>query len=250
MRLNQFLARAGLGSRRSVEGLIRDGRIRINGVPADLASKVDSGSDKVTFDGRVVKLPSGFTYIVLNKPAGYTATRTDPHGGRTVYELLPKPWRRLAYVGRLDRDSEGVLLFTDDGELTHRLLRPEYEVDREYLVETEPPPSPEAIDSLISGIRLDDGFVAKSKSAEIVDRTTAAAALQLTLTEGKKREVRRMCKALALNVIQLTRTRFGPVQLGDLTSGKVRELTSEEVDALQRTVSTRKKAIPKPAADE
>jgi 23S rRNA pseudouridine2605 synthase len=250
MRLNQFLARAGLGSRRSVEGLIRDGRIRINGVPADLSSRVDSEQDKVTFDGRLVRLPSAFTYVVLHKPAGYTATRTDPHGGRTVYELLPKPWRRLAYVGRLDRDSEGVLLFTDDGELTHKLLRPEYGVDREYVVETDQPPPAGSPEHLIQGVHLDDGFVAKAETAEVLTNRANMHALRLILTEGKKREVRRMCKALSINVLRLIRTRFGPVALGDLPSGQARELTTSEITALGQSVATRKKAVSNTASDE
>jgi len=244
MRLNQFLAHAGLGSRRSVEDSIRAGRVRINGVPAHLGSAVDPDTDKVTLDGKLVTLPKTSTYMALHKPAGYTVTRQDPHGKRTVYELLPDRARKLAYVGRLDRESEGLLLFTDDGILTHKLLRPEYAVEKEYRVEIDGPLSDDVPSRLRAGIPLADDFTAVATDAEIVS-SGPRSVLRIVLCEGKKREVRRMCQALGITVTRLVRTRFGPIRLGRQAAGTLRELTPEEVEQLQKIVIRRKKSVHK-----
>lgn len=245
MRLNQFLAHAGLGSRRSVEEPIRAGRVRINGVPADLSSQVNPDTDQVTLDGKPVTLPESFTYIVLNKPSGYTVTRTDPKGKSLVYEIIPKPWQRLAYVGRLDRESEGVLIFTDDGVLAHKLLRPEYRVEKEYIVHTRGPIPADTVERFTGGVTLDEGFVAKAVNAEVRPRADGGGTIKVILCEGKKREVRQMCRVLGIPVDRLVRTRFGPIELGKLASGDSRVLESAEIQALQKSVLAPKKSVPK-----
>jgi 23S rRNA pseudouridine2605 synthase len=241
MRLNQFLASAGLGSRRSVESLIREGRVQINGQPASLAMRVDPDSDHVLCDGKAVRPPAHHSYILLHKPRGYTVTRTDAHATRSVYEIVPRKWRRLAYVGRLDLDSEGLLLFTDDGDLTFRLLRPSYGIDREYHVQVGGVPKASALTQMVKGITLEDGREARAVSASFAPRGRAGGMLTLVLREGKKREVRHMCAAALLTVKKLTRVRFGPVTLGRMSPGETRELLPAEVEALHEAVGLAKK---------
>ena len=244
MRLNQFLAKAGLGSRRSVESLIRSGRVKVGSQPGLLSTTLDPATDVVTLDGRRLQLPADYTYVLLHKPPGYTVTRRDPRARATVYEVLPSKWRKLAYVGRLDRASEGALLFTDDGILTHRLLRPEFEVEREYLIETDGAVPPGALEALVLGIPIAEGHLAKARRAEVKSSSPGHSALEVILCEGKKREVRQMCRALGIPVNRLIRTRFGPVRLGRLASGKARELTAMEIAKLLESGSKAKKALP------
>jgi 23S rRNA pseudouridine2605 synthase len=244
MRLNQFLARAGLGSRRSVESLIRSGRVMVGSQPGLLSTTVDPASDVVTLDGRRVTLPPEYTYVLLNKPAGITVTRRDPRARSTVYEVLPSKWRKLAYVGRLDRDSEGALLFTDDGVLTHRLLRPEFEVEKEYLVESDGLLPEGTVESLLAGVTIPDGHLARARRATVKSSAEESPLLEVVLCEGKKREVRHMCRALGISVKRLIRTRFGPIRLGLLAPGKARELTPEEIARLRESAAGLKKALP------
>jgi 23S rRNA pseudouridine2605 synthase len=244
MRLNQFLAKAGLGSRRSVEALIRAGRIKVGSAPGHLTTKVDPASDVVTLDGRTLKLPADFTYVLLHKPPGYTVTRRDPRAQATVYEVLPAAFRKLAYVGRLDRESEGALLFTDDGVLAHRLLRPEYGVEREYAVETDGPIPPKAAESLLAGITIAEGHLAAARRVGVKSASAGHSVLEVVLCEGKKREVRQMCRAVGIPVKRLIRTRFGPVRLGRLAVGEARELSAREVALLRKTLAAAKKALP------
>lgn len=241
MRLNQYLASAGLGSRRSVESLIREGRVQINGQTAGLAARVDPESDVVLCDGKRLRLPDHHQYILLHKPRGYTVTRSDVHASRSIYELVPRKWRRLAYVGRLDRDSEGLLLFTDDGVLAFRLLRPSYGIDREYQVKVEGIPTQSALSLLIKGVALEDGQMAQAISVRFTPRGRAGGMLNLVLREGKKREVRHLCRAVDLTIKTLKRVRFGPLALGRLAPGDLRELASAEIQALYDAVGLARK---------
>jgi 23S rRNA pseudouridine2605 synthase len=250
MRLNQFLARAGLGSRRSVEALIRSGRIKVNGFPAGLAIAVDPAGDAVTLDDRPLTLPADFTYIVLHKPAGFTVTRRDPRARRTVYELLPPPLRKLAYVGRLDRESEGVLLFTDDGELTHRLLRPEYGLEREYHIDPGGEIPPASLAALKAGTRLPDGYLVKAEKVRSIAGGGSGVLVDLVICEGKKREVRLMCRAAGIPVARLVRVRFGPVRLGRLAPGRHRPLAARELEELRKSASRRKKPLSQSPAEK
>ena len=234
MRLNQFLAHAGLGSRRAVEALVTSGQVTLNGLLATLQSQVDPKRDLVRLNGRSVVLPEQYTYLALHKPAGYTVTREDTHARRNVYELLPARFRRLAYVGRLDRDSEGLLLFSDDGELNHRILLPKHKVEREYKVRIEGVWTEEVGRLMKAGVSFPEGPPLAAVRVELLNSFPGGAELGVVLQEGKKREIRRLCASFHLAVTRLCRVRFGPVELADLAPGQTRELTSAEVCALRR----------------
>jgi 23S rRNA pseudouridine2605 synthase len=229
MRIQRALARAGVASRRRAEELIAAGRVLVNGDVARTGQIVDPARDKILVDGRVVEAPSKAVWYLLNKPAGVMTTRSDPGGRRTVFELVPEV-RGLTYVGRLDYLTEGLLLLTTDGEAAHRLSHPRGEIERTY-VATVTGKGDEAAYLARNGVVLDDGPVhPKRVVATHVGRDRWD--LEVTITEGRKREVRRLCTALGLGVERLVRTRFGPIALGSLPSGAVRELTAAERAAL------------------
>jgi 23S rRNA pseudouridine2605 synthase len=231
VRLQKYLSRAGVASRRNAEELIRDGRVRVNGgVVRQLGTQV-GGDDTVEVDGRVVE-PEPPIWILLNKPVGYVTTRDDPRGRQTVYDLLPASFHGLFHVGRLDRDSEGLLLFTNQGGIANRLLHPRYEVDRVYVVEIDGAIAEPARRRLLAGVGLEDG-PARAESAVVEGPTTGRGTrLRVTMREGRKREVRRMFDAVGHPVRRLRRERLGPIELGSLGAGKWRELTESEVRAL------------------
>ncbi|WP_117237556.1 pseudouridine synthase [Thermus sediminis] len=229
MRLQAFLARAGVASRRKAEELILKGLVRVNGEVARLGQKVGP-AHVVEVAGKRVELPQERVVLALHKPRGYTTTRSDPHARRTVYELLPEI-PSLQAVGRLDRDSEGLLLFSNDGELTFRLTHPRYGVKKVYRVWTERGTLPEALcRRLLGGVALEDG-----PARALACRPAPGGAL-LTLGEGRKREVRRMLKALGYPVKRLVRLQIGPIRLGSLPPGRWRRLSPEEVQALLEEV--------------
>ena len=232
-RLQRGLARAGLGSRRGVEDLIREGRVRIGGRTARLGDRVDPSSDRVTVDGVPVPLDPDLRYLAVNKPAGVTTTMRDAHASRTIADLLP-PGPRLFPVGRLDRDTEGLVLLTNDGELAHRLQHPRYGIEKEYLAEVEGSPGRAAVVALETGIRLDDGM-ARAVRASIVGRRGDRSALRVVMAEGRKREVRRMLEAVGHPVRRLVRVRVGPIRLGRLRPGAARPLENDEVTSLYRS---------------
>jgi len=228
MRLQVFLARAGVASRRKAEALIQQGLVRVNGEVARLGQKVGP-QDLVEVAGQRVALPERVV-LALHKPKGYTTTRFDPHAAKTVYELLPDI-PGLHPVGRLDRDSEGLLLLTNDGELTFRLTHPRYRVVKVYRVWTERGTLPEAVcRRLLKGVLLEDG------PAQALACRPAPGGALLTLGEGRKREVRRMLKAVGYPVRRLLRVQVGPIRLGDLPPGRWRRLSPEEEKALLRRV--------------
>jgi 23S rRNA pseudouridine2605 synthase len=237
-RLQKVLARAGLGSRRACEDLIRDGRVTINGEIATLGDRVDPTRDRVEVDGGIVPLDPGLRYFALHKPAGVVTTARDPQGRADVSAYYP-PGPRVFPVGRLDRDTEGLLLLTNDGELANRLAHPRYGVEKEYLAEVDGQPGPKALNRLVRGIELEDG-VARAVSARAVSRSRGRAAVRVVMAEGKKREVRRMLAAVGLPVRRLVRVRIGPIRLDRLRSGQVRELTAAEVAALYRADHARR----------
>ncbi len=235
MRLQKFLARAGVASRRASEELIRAGRVRVNDLLVrELGTRVDPAADRVTLDGRLVSLPP-LRWVALHKPAGVLTTRSDPHGGRTVYDVLPQEDAGLAYVGRLDRDTEGLLLFTNDGDLAHALLHPSREVEREYRAWVLGHPGPAALTALTTGVQLEDG-PARARAAAVLESEGAGSLVRLVLTEGRKREARRLLEAVGHPVRHLKRIRFGTVELGDLEPGVRRLLTEREVGRLRGLV--------------
>jgi 23S rRNA pseudouridine2605 synthase len=247
-RLQKLIAAAGLGSRRAVEEWIRAGRLTVNGRVAQLGDRAGP-SDEVCLDGKPLVLASSAAtprrLIAYNKPLDEVTTRSDPQGRRTVFESLPATDAgRWISIGRLDINTSGLLLFTTDGELAHRLMHPSSEVEREYLVTVKGRPSAEALQSLRTGVTLDDG-PARFDRIEAVPRPTAAPGVwanaafdtnfRVILREGRNREVRRMWRAVGHEVMKLSRLRYGPVELPpDLRAGQWRELAVDLMDGIQR----------------
>jgi 23S rRNA pseudouridine2605 synthase len=228
IRLQKFLAQAGVASRRSSEELIVAGRVSINGRRAtELGVRVQP-SDDVRVDGRRIR-PAASQWFALHKPRGYMSTRSDPQGRRTLYELVTPAMRKLFYVGRLDFDSEGLVLLTNDGDTAHRLLHPRYRIDREYDVEVDVQIDDAALVQLRRGVQLDDG-PARARTV----RRKGGNRVVLTLQEGRKREVRRMFSELGYEVKRLRRVRYGPIRLGELQPGEWRALDAGELAALSR----------------
>lgn len=229
MRLNAFLARAGVASRRRADELIRERRVHVNGETGELNTIVDE-DDEVDVDGqRVEKQP--LRYILLSKPAGVVTTADDPHGRPTVVDLVPQEVR-VVPVGRLDADTTGALLLTNDGELAHRLAHPRYGVPKVYEADVEGSLSPADLQRLRDGIELDDGLTAPAE-VRIVRRGTRISRLELTLHEGRKHQVKRMCAATGHPVRQLNRIRYAELDLSGLAKEEWRELTPKEVAALR-----------------
>ena len=232
-RVQRALARAGFGSRRSCEELIVQGRVKVDGIVATLGDKIDVETSRVTVDGLDVNLDPNVRYLALHKPAGVVTTLRDPQGRADIRALLPADGPRVFPVGRLDRDSEGLLLLTNDGELANRLLHPRHAVEKEYLAEVDGRPTAKQLARVRSGVELEDG-IARAKSARIVAAAGGKGAVRLVMTEGRKREVRRLLRAVGLPVTRLIRLRMGPIRLGDLPPGATRELSREEIQALGR----------------
>jgi 23S rRNA pseudouridine2605 synthase len=232
IRLQKLLSRAGRASRREAERLMLAGRVTVNGeVVTELGTRVVPGRDEVVLDGSPVTL-SESRWLAFHKPPGVLTTRRDPHGGRTIYDVLPDEAAGLRYVGRLDRDAEGLLLLTDDGDLAHLLQHPSGEVEREYWLEVAGTVSRETVSRLRRGVRLDDG-PARPRRVDLLQAGAITSSLTLVLTEGRKREVRRMMSEVGHAVLRLRRIRFGPIVLGDLEAGRWRELVGDELGALE-----------------
>lgn len=235
-RLQRALARAGFGSRRSSEVLIAEGRVRINGVVATLGDKVDPTTDRVELNGVEINLDPDARYLALNKPAGVVTTMRDPQGRTDITGFLPTEGPRVFPVGRLDRDSEGLLLLTNDGDLANRLMHPSFGVEKEYLAEVEGVPAASHVRALRSGVELDDG-PARAAAVRIVDAQVGRGQLRIVMTEGRKREVRRLLAAVGLPVVRLVRLRVGPVHLGRLRPGELRDLSPKEIIGLSKAGS-------------
>ena len=225
-RLQKILARAGVGSRRACEELIAAGRVRVNGEVATLGGRADPDHDRVEVDDRPIGVRPGLVYYLLNKPAGVVTTASDPQGRPTVVELVPAE-PRVFPVGRLDADTEGLLLLTNDGDLAQRLTHPSQGVEKEYLVQVEGRPSRGTVRSLREGIELDDGPTAAAKVAHVADDT-----LRITIHEGRNRQVRRMCEAVGHPVVRLVRTRIGSLSDRSIPPGEWRSLSPEEARAI------------------
>jgi 23S rRNA pseudouridine2605 synthase len=228
MRLNAYLARAGVASRRRADELIRAGRVHVNGAPGELNTFVGAG-DTVEVDGRPVAKQM-LAYRLLHKPAGTVTTARDPQGRPTVVGLVPAE-PRVVPVGRLDADTTGVLLLTNDGQLAHRLAHPRYEVDKVYDVEVEGDPSRDALRRLGEGLELDDGPTAPARA-----RRVGRGRLDLTIHEGRKHQVKRMCAAVGHPVRRLHRSGYAGLDVSGLEPGEWRDLTRAEVAALRRLV--------------
>lgn len=235
MRLQKFLARAGVASRRSSEKLIEEGRVSVNGqVVTELGTKVDVSTDEVSVDGQRVFIAPEAVTLMLNKPAGYLTTMKDPQGRACVSELVPLDrYPSLYPLGRLDYDTTGLLLFSTDGELGNAVLHPSRHVNKTYRVLVKGVPNEAALDRLRAGVQLEDGLTQPADAA-VVQRKGKNAVVELTIHEGKKRQVKRMCEAVGHPVVRLHRSTFGPLELGDLPEGCYRILDEGEVAALRR----------------
>ncbi len=231
LRLQKVLSQAGIASRRVAEDLIEQGRVSVNGVIAQLGARVDTESDVVEVDGVHIGVKKGLVYYLVNKPAGVISTVRDTHGRPTVTELVPED-PPVVPVGRLDAETEGLLLLTNDGDLTFRLTHPRFGVEKEYLVSVRGRPSRSAVRELRDGVELDDGMTAPAKVA-MVDEST----LKITIHEGRNRQVRRMCAAVGHEVVRLVRFRIGPLVDPHLKPGEYRDLTQAEVRELERASS-------------
>lgn len=234
-RLQRALARAGFGSRRACEDLVAAGRVKVNGNVATLGDKVEVGADQVMLDGAPINLDPSVRYYALHKPPGVVTTMRDPQGRPDVRGYLPLDAPRVFPVGRLDRDSEGLLLLTNDGDLAERLTHPRYGVEKEYLAEVKGAPTTKDIARLRRGVELDDG-PARAASVRLVDTRGERGQIAVVMTEGRKREVRRMLQAVGLPVTRLVRVRIGSITLGGLRPGAIRELSAEEVLRLSKLV--------------
>lgn len=231
-RLQKVLARIGIGSRRTCEDLIAAGRVTVNGERAVLGRRVDPDRDVVAIDGAVTGIRPGLVHLLLNKPAGVVTTADDPQGRPTVVSLVPDD-PRVFPVGRLDMDTEGLLLLMNDGDLAHRLTHPSFGVEKEYIAHVDGEPSRAALRRLREGIELDDGMTAPARVALV-----APSIVRLTIHEGRNRQVRRMCEAVGHPVRRLIRTRIGPLADRRLKPGQWRALTGDELRALERAVAT------------
>jgi 23S rRNA pseudouridine2605 synthase len=225
VRLNAYLARAGLASRRGADELILAGRVRVNGEPGQLNTFVGA-ADRVEVDGREVA-PQRLAYVLLHKPAGTVTTARDPHGRPTVVELVPRA-PRVVPIGRLDVDTTGVLLLTNDGPLAHRLAHPRYGVEKTYVADVEGNPDEAALQRLRDGVELEDGRTAPARA-----RRLGAGRIEIVLHEGRKHQVKRMCEAVGHPVTRLHRSRYAGIGVDDLRPGRWRELTADEVAALR-----------------
>ena len=233
-RLQKVLAAAGVASRRASEELIQQGRVRVDGEVAEIGQKVDATTAVIKVDGERVNVDVDLTYVVLNKPRGVVTTADDPEGRPTVVEYVQLP-QRLFPVGRLDQDTEGLLLLTNDGELTNKLLHPSYEVERTYLALVRGSVRRHVLAELRDGVMLEDG-IAKPRRARVIEDQNERTLLEIVMTEGRKREVRRMVDAVGLHLERLARTAYGGIEIGDLKQGRWRHLSHTEVSTLYAAV--------------
>ncbi len=233
-KLHKVLARVGYGSRRTCESIIVEGRVEVNGKLAQIGARVNPELDEVKVDGHVIGIRPDLVYILLNKPAGYISSVSDPQGRKTVLDLVPLE-ERIFPVGRLDLESEGLLLLTNDGDLTNLVTHPSHGVEKEYLVQSDRAISDKAISRLRNGVELEDGLTAPAKVGRI-----SPDVIRITIHEGRNRQIRRMYEALGYRVVRLVRTRIGPIRDNSLRPGEWRRLTAGEVVALRNRAFTSK----------
>ena len=229
----------GICSRREAERWIEQGRVTINGRKADLGSKMDPRTDVLHVDGQRVFLQKNVSkvYYAMYKPRGVVSTLKDSHADKTVADMVAHLEDRLYPIGRLDKESEGLLIMTNDGEFTQLLTHPSKEVSKTYRVSVQPAPDEEQLIALASGVELEDGFVTKEARVRVVKVLEDRATIEMVLTEGHNREIRKMCDAVGLKVLRLKRIAIGPLKMVGMKAGDVRKLTSAEIAALRRSAS-------------
>jgi len=236
MRLNRFLAQAGIGSRRKCDLLIEQGRVSVNDVPVtQLGVRIDPEKDQVTVDGQAVRVGERLIYILLNKPAGYVVTAHDTHGRKTVFDLLSGIRQRVFPVGRLDLDTQGALLLTNDGDLAFRLSHPRYQVPKTYLALLEGVPDKADLEKLCQGVRFDN-WTSSAAQVRLMKASARNAMVEIKLCEGRKRQVKKMCQAVGHPVKKLWRTAFAGIGVADLPPGRWRPLRKSELRDLKNLV--------------
>ena len=242
-RIQKVLADQTDLSRRAAEKLIAEGRVKVNGHPVGLGDKMDPNVDKVSIDGKSVRIvrKRQYVYIMLHKPRGFLTTRSDEHGRKTVMDLVQGVDAHLRPVGRLDKDSEGLLLMTDDGAFINLLTHPSGGVGKLYRVTVHPRATEEQVIQMSSGVVLDDGVRTQPCVIHVVTDEPERTVMEITLYEGRNRQIRRMCAAVGLEVVRLKRSAEGPVKLGMLQPGEWRELKRSEVNALRNAAQQKKK---------
>ena len=242
-RIQKVLADQTDLSRRAAEKLIAEGRVKVNGHPVGLGDKMDPNVDKVSIDGKSVRIvrKRQYVYIMLHKPRGFLTTRSDEHGRKTVMDLVQGVDAHLRPVGRLDKDSEGLLLMTDDGAFINLLTHPSGGVGKLYRVTVHPRATEEQVIQMSSGVVLDDGVKTQPCVIHVVTDEPERTFMEITLYEGRNRQIRRMCEAVGLEVVRLKRSAEGPVKLGMLQPGEWRELKRSEVNALRNAAQQKKK---------
>ena len=240
VRLQKFLAESGVASRRKSEELIADGKVKVNGKVASIGDKVDPKRDTVTVSGKKIVKRKEFTYILLHKPRGFITTMSDEMDRKCVAELIKDVPVRVYPVGRLDRESEGMLLFTNDGEFANAMTHPTKHVPKTYRVTVRPSITEDQITQLTTGIIIDDRKTAPAQ-VRVITKEEGRVVLEIILYEGRNRQIRKMCESLGLEVARLKRTAIGTIKLGMLPQGKWRELTEDEVHKLMSNTSINRK---------
>lgn len=231
IRLQKFIADAGISSRRKAESMIEAGEVKVNGIKAKIGDSVDPKHDTVTIKGKKIVRETNLRYILLYKPRGFVTTMDDEHGRRCVTELISDIPERVYPVGRLDRNSEGALLMTNDGEFANAMMHPSRHISKTYRVTVRPPITQNMIDTLASGVEL-DGRLTAPADVKIILKEDRRVVLEIVLYEGRNREIRRMCESLGIEVARLKRIAVGSVKLGMLSQGKWRDLTPQELEKL------------------
>ncbi|MDY2841906.1 MAG: pseudouridine synthase [Candidatus Borkfalkiaceae bacterium] len=231
MRINKYLAESGVCSRRAADNLIAEGVVKKNGKVCSVGEDVDIVNDKITVNGKPVSIVKNFEYYVMNKPKGYVCTVKDDKDRKTVMDLLPKNITRVYPVGRLDYDSEGLLIFTNDGDLAYKLTHPKNEIPKTYLVKTEKPVSDKDVAALRAGVTV-DGVRTKKCNVTLIETNKTGSKLHVTITEGRNRQVRKMFEAVGNSVDFLKRIKIGDLKLTGLNRGETRKLTPAEINYL------------------
>jgi len=231
MRINQYIAACGTSSRRKAEAFVLEGKVSVNGVVVKELSQQIEETDIVMIDGQKIEPAHQHTTIAFHKPPGVICTTSDPQGRKTIYDCLPSGFANLKYAGRLDLQSRGLILLSDDGELIYRLMHPKYQIERSYLVWTSKSLSRRAIESLLNGIDIGDGEIGQAKDIFLDNGF-----FELVLTEGKNREIRKMLHALHYHIEDLKRISFANIKLGDLAAGDYREIKGKELNELKKFV--------------
>lgn len=240
IRLQKYLSECGVASRRKAEDLIAAGKVKVNGKPASIGDKIDPGRDTVVVAGKKIKKSKKNTYIMLHKPRGFITTLSDEMGRKCVAQLVEDVGTRVYPVGRLDRDSEGLLLLTDDGEFANALTHPTHHVPKTYRVTIRPTITEEQITALTTGIEI-DGRMTMPSEVRVLEKKEGRVVIEIIIYEGRNRQIRKMCDALGLEVARLKRTQIGSVKLGMLKQGDWRNLTDEEVHKLMVASSADRK---------